>query len=169
MISRFHKIEFYTSILIPGISVVVNIYGFLNTSQLRDSTMDMNVHDPLGLGPFSIVLIAGLINGLLLLIFSKKKYNIYNGLYIINAIAFMIWVYSIIQSYQQSVFQFNIEDQNSFSRIDTIDFYNNLVVYLIPFLILSVLTIIILKISTLRKINKPEYDEFLESWFQIKK
>lgn len=165
MISRFHKIEFYTSILILAVSVIINIYGFLNATQLRDSTMDMNVHDPLGLGPFSTVLITGLINGLLLLIFSNKKYNTYNGLYIINAIAFMIWMYSIIQSYQQSVFQFMIEDQNPFSRVDTIDFYNNLVTYLIPFLIVSVLTIIILKIAGLRKMSKPGYDEFLGSQF----
>lgn len=165
MISRFHKTEFYTSILILAISVVVNIYGFLNSSQLHDSTMDMNVHDPMGLGPFSLVLITGLINGILLLIFSNKKYNAYKGLYIINAIAFMIWVYSIIQSYQQSVFQYMIEDQNPFSRVDTIDFYNNLVAYLIPFLILSVLTIIILKIIGLRKTNESRYDEFEETLF----
>ena len=157
MISRFHKTEFYTSILIFAISIITYMYVLSETIHLRESTMDINIHDTYYLFSsidfFTLILIFGIISSLIIFILSLKKFKAFSLLLLIFTVSFSLFVYSTLSNFVYSTIYLPDLPKRYYTN-SVFPEENNFRLLIIISLLISFLSLLILIVCKLLRVKK---------------
>lgn len=158
MLSKFHKIEFFSSAIFLFLSFFLFLFGYGYTLSLADSTIDLNIHDTYfvveSYDAFTTFLICGITISGLLFFLSQKKFSKFHFLYAILVLFKLLWVFAYIKTYT-----FFSPDHfpsryytNSVLELEMV--YQTASILIVPILLFLILILVIVKLFSLRKRHK---------------
>lgn len=152
MLTRFHKTEFFISLLFIVTSIIIFFYGDPSGLQLLPPNFLFNIHDTYYVVSveqlFIIWSVFSFSLGTILLVLSSKKFSSFKGMYVNLAIIYFLYMFTFAKGKMFKALPTMQNRDHTKYNIQNNDFYVNLNYILIIALVLVFITIATLKIKS---------------------